>query len=123
MKIRLPLVYLLFTLIPAHAQDRTQLPVLTPAHQIPAAHVPTTPLPTAPAPAAPAARPASKAHFADEAAAQRACGSEIVVWASLSSSHAFHLPGSRYYGATKKGTYMCRAAAEAAGFHQAGGHG
>jgi hypothetical protein len=43
-----------------------------------------------------------------------------VVWENTSSkSKVYHMQGTKYYGTTKHGTYACKSAAEAAGFHAA----
>ncbi|MEE3623013.1 hypothetical protein UCD39_03305 [Nitrospirillum sp. BR 11752] len=59
-------------------------------------------------------------HYADPAAAAKVCKSPVV-WVNPNSG-VYHLPGSRYYGTTKDGFYMCQKAAEAAGNRQAEGH-
>jgi hypothetical protein len=86
---------------------------------IPTAPAAATPAP-APASAAPAAAPAAPvAHAAGPAAAsevqaQASCPGGTVVWVNT-KSHIYHFKGTFDYGNTKQGTYMCEAAATAAG--------
>jgi hypothetical protein len=40
-----------------------------------------------------------------------------VVWVNT-SSHVYHMEGSKYYGNTKSGKYLCKSAADTAGNHQ-----
>ena len=47
------------------------------------------------------------------------CASADVVWANMHTK-AMHDPGDPYYGKTRNGAYMCRATAEAQGYHMAG---
>jgi hypothetical protein len=56
--------------------------------------------------------------FKTETEAKSACGSQPVVWANT-SSHVLHAAGTRYYGKTKNGAYMCENTAEQAGYHMA----
>ena len=42
-----------------------------------------------------------------------------MVWVN-SGSKAYHCPGERYYGKTRRGEYMTEAAAKAAGAHHGG---
>jgi hypothetical protein len=56
--------------------------------------------------------------YASEADAKTACSSDAVVWVNLRSG-AFHEAGSRSYGATKVGAYMCEKESLTAGFHAA----
>jgi hypothetical protein len=62
----------------------------------------------------------SSGRFASEATAKRACGGDPVVWANP-GSQIFHASGTQFYGKTQDGGYMCRAAAEKAGFKLSGG--
>jgi hypothetical protein len=74
---------------------------------------PTTP----PAPAKPATPPATNAsttQFKDEASAKAHCPEDTVVWANLSSK-VYHLAGTRYYGKTRKGAYVCKQDADSHG--------
>jgi len=59
--------------------------------------------------------------FTTAAAAQASCPTDTVVWSSLTKSHSFHMPNSKYYGKTKHGAYVCEQTALAAGFHKARG--
>ncbi|MDO9707319.1 PsiF family protein [Paracraurococcus lichenis] len=56
--------------------------------------------------------------FASEAEAKRTCGGDAVVWANPDSK-VFHAAGTQFYGKTQQGGYMCRPAAEKAGFRAA----
>jgi hypothetical protein len=97
----------------------------------PAAAPVSAPVP-APAPIAPAptqtyapkprpmqvARPTGAGEFASEAEARGRCGGATVVWVNTKGkSHTYHYAGSRWYGTTKQGAYMCEADAGAAGYH------
>jgi hypothetical protein len=57
--------------------------------------------------------------YDNQEAANRACGAANVVWAN-SNTKVYHLAGSKYFGHTKRGAYMCQSAAKASGYHQAG---
>jgi hypothetical protein len=90
----------------------------------PAAPLAATPAPaptTTPATPAPIARrgttaAATAAGSADEATAKQKCGADQVVWGNPSSK-VYHTSASRYFGKTKKGSFMCQKDADAAGFH------
>ena len=71
--------------------------------------------------AAPAAANGS-GRFASEASAKRTCGGDAVVWANP-GSQIFHATGTQFYGKTADGGFMCRAAAEKAGYRLAGSKG
>ena len=68
----------------------------------------------APAPMKPAARPTGAGEFTAEAEAKARCPSDTVVWVNT-KSHIYHYAGTRSYGTTKQGAYMCEADATAAG--------
>jgi hypothetical protein len=74
-------------------------------------------------PAAPSAKTIASlpksAEFTTTSAAAAHCPNSEVVWSSLGKSHSFHASGSRYFGKTRHGTYVCKDDALAAGFHQA----
>jgi hypothetical protein len=52
--------------------------------------------------------------FATEAAAQKHCPKDTVVWLNTNSG-IYHEKGMRWYGNTKHGAYVCRAESDAAG--------
>jgi len=52
--------------------------------------------------------------FATEAAAQKHCPHDEVVWLNTNSG-IYHEKGMRWYGRTKHGAYVCRKEADAAG--------
>jgi hypothetical protein len=87
----------------------------------PAAAPAPTPMAT-PAPAATPAPTAAKPHagatgaggFATDTQARARCPTDTVVWVNT-KSHVYHFAGTRNYGATEQGTYMCEADAKAAG--------
>jgi cytoskeletal protein RodZ len=86
-----------------------------PAPQRPA---PTTTAAPAPAPAQQPSAPSDKAtleagQFADEGSAKARCPSDTVVWVNLPSK-IYHFAGTRSYGTTKRGAYMCEKEAIAA---------
>jgi hypothetical protein len=57
--------------------------------------------------------------YSDEAAAERACRSDVV-WANPNSKdHIYHVKGSRWYANTKIGTYVCQASADRHGWRRA----
>ncbi len=71
--------------------------------------------PAAPAQtAAPAPAPTGAGQFSTEAEARYRCPTDKVVWVN-NKSRIYHYQGTRYYGATKKGAYMCEADAKSAG--------
>jgi hypothetical protein len=64
-----------------------------------------------------AAPPTGAGQFASEAEAKGRCGNSVVWVNTKGKSHTYHYSGSRWYGTTKQGAYMCEADAGAAGYH------
>ena len=64
------------------------------------------------------ASPTGANQFATEGQAKARCPAGIVVWVNLKSK-IFHFAGSRNYGNTKKGAYICESDATASGFRAA----
>jgi hypothetical protein len=62
------------------------------------------------------AAPAGKDQYATEAEAKASCPADSVVWVNLRSK-VYHVSGSRSYGQTRDGAYMCEKDSAAAGFH------
>jgi hypothetical protein len=67
-----------------------------------------------------AAQPAAPVpnQFSAEADAKAHCPADQVVWAN-NKSKIYHLAGTKGYGTTKKGAYMCQKDSDAAGFRAA----
>jgi hypothetical protein len=66
--------------------------------------------------AAPKALTLGKGQYATEAEAKASCPTDTVVWVNLRSM-IYHASGSRNYGQTKQGAYMCEQESVTAGFH------
>ena len=62
----------------------------------------------------PMARPTGAGQFDTEYAAKARCPGDNVVWVNT-KSHIYHYAGTRSYGTTKQGAYMCEADAVASG--------
>lgn len=94
------------------AQPSRAAPAATQAAPAPASQRP-APTTTAPLPA-PAQQPSSSkdgatleaGQFANEASAKARCPADTVVWVNLPSK-IYHFAGTRSYGTTKHGAYMC----------------
>ena len=76
-------------------------------------------------PSAPASTPASNVgaalradQYTTELAARARCPSGAVVWVNTPTG-IYHYSGTRYYGQTHRGAYMCEADARAAGYRAA----
>jgi len=63
-------------------------------------------------------KPDGTNEFSSEARAKARCPSDTVVWVTLSSD-IYHFSGTRYYGNTKRGAYMCEHDATTAGMRAA----
>jgi hypothetical protein len=97
----------------AHA-PAAPAPAAAPARAPAPAPVQTSQPKPAPAPMKPAATPTGAGEFTTEAEAKGRCPSDTVVWVNT-KSHIYHYAGTRSYGTTKQGAYMCEADAKAAG--------
>ncbi len=73
---------------------------------------------TLPAPGTPVTL--AKGQFATEAEAKASCSTDVVVWVNLRSK-VYHAGGSKSFGATKQGAYMCEKESAAAGFRAPAG--
>jgi ketosteroid isomerase-like protein len=102
---------------------RTAAPIPTPPTSAAPGATPTTtappvrpiPSPTAGAASPPQGTPIGTNQFTTEEQAKARCPSDTVVWANL-NSHIYHFSGSRNYGTTKNGAYMCESDTVAGGF-------
>jgi hypothetical protein len=61
------------------------------------------------------AKPRVEGSYTSEAEAKKACAGAGVVWVN-SRSKIYHAPGTRDYGKTRDGFYMCQAQADRSGF-------
>jgi hypothetical protein len=79
----------------------------------PSRPVPPPPPTAGPAPRVPA-KPSAANEFSTESQAKARCPTDTVVWVNLSSK-IYHFSGTRYYGNTENGAYMCERDSVAAG--------
>jgi hypothetical protein len=83
---------------------------------------PARPAPPPPPAAEPApsvqANPVGANEFSTEGQAKARCPTDTVVWVTLTSK-IYHFSGTRFYGNTKHGAYMCERDAAAAGVRAA----
>jgi hypothetical protein len=52
--------------------------------------------------------------FGTERQAQQHCPADVVVWLNIPTG-IYHMQGMRWYGATKRGAYVCQKEADKAG--------
>ncbi len=99
---------------PSTAAPAAPPPTGAPARQPSTAAAPTTTPPpaTTRSPTTPA--PTAADQFSTEAQAKARCPGDTVVWVNLDSK-VYHFAGTRNYGTTKSGAYMCERDATAAG--------
>jgi hypothetical protein len=76
--------------------------------------------PSAPASNVGAPSAARAGEYATELQARAQCPSDTVVWANT-STRVYHYSGTRYYGHTRRGAYMCEAQARADGYRASRG--
>jgi hypothetical protein len=104
------------TTSPATPQETTSQP---PANATPTPAAPRrTARETTPRARRGAAVSTSAGEFVTEAEARAHCPGQTVVWANTRSK-VYHFAGSRSYGNTKKGAYMCESDTSAAGLRSA----
>ena len=107
----------------ATAAPAAPAPTAAPAAPAPTAATPPTkqsPPPTSTAKPAPtaSANPAGANQFSTEARAKARCPADTVVWANLRSK-IYHFSGTKNYGNTKNGAYMCERDTAAEGIRAA----
>jgi len=89
-------------------------PTATQAAPAPAPEKPAARTAAAPQPSAPKGEATPEpGQFADDASAKARCPTDTVVWVNLPSK-VYHFAGTRSYGTTKHGAYMCEKEAIAA---------
>jgi hypothetical protein len=99
---------------PAAAPATTPAAAPAPAPAAAPAPAPTQASLPKPTPAQTTVRPTGAGQFSTEAEAKARCPTDTVVWVNT-KSHVYHYAGTRSYGTTKQGAYMCEADATAAG--------
>jgi hypothetical protein len=99
---------------PSTAAPATPPPAGAPARQPSTAAAPPTTSPPATTRPSAAAAPTAAGQFSTETQAKARCPGDTVVWVNLDSK-VYHFAGTRNYGTTKSGAYMCEKDATAAG--------
>lgn len=105
---------------PTTAPTATAAPSAAPTPPAPATAAPIVASPAAKPPASPpmTGKPSEANQYSTESLAKDHCPSDTVVWDNI-TSHVYHFSGTRSYGNTKSGAYMCEKDALAAGNHAA----
>jgi hypothetical protein len=104
---------------PASAPAAAPAPTATaPAQPAPSAARPAPSVAAAPAKTPATGTPSGAGQFATEAQAKSQCPADTVVWVNLNSK-IYHFNGSKDYGNTKEGAYMCERNTASAGFRAA----
>jgi hypothetical protein len=107
---------------PAKPPSTAAVPPATPPAAAPARPPSTAAAPpTTPPPATtrtPAAAPTAAGQFSTETQAKARCPGDTVVWVNLNSK-VYHFAGTRNYGTTKSGAYICEKDTASAGFRAA----
>jgi hypothetical protein len=110
------------TAAPAASPAAAPAPTAAPSAPAPTAAAPAkqSPPPTAAAKPAPSAsaNPVGAYQFSTEAQAKARCPTDTVVWANLKSK-IYHFSGTKNYGNTKNGAYMCERDTAAEGIRAA----
>jgi hypothetical protein len=112
------------TAVPAPTPIPAPAPTAAPAAPAPTvAAPPARPAPPAatavrPAPSTPTTGPVGANQFSTEAQAKARCPSDTVVWVNLTSK-IYHFSGTKDYGTTKHGAYMCERDTAASGMRAA----
>jgi hypothetical protein len=95
------------TAAPAPSPARTAAPATSAPPVAEQQRAPVPPAnPSAPQPTAKDGPTLEEGQFASEAPAKARCPADTVVWVNLPSK-VYHYAGTRSYGATKRGAYMC----------------
>ncbi len=102
---------------PAPAPATTAAPAAPAPTAAPARPVPPPATAARPAPSAPG-NPVGANEYSTEAQAKARCPSDTVVWVNLKSK-VYHFSGTRFYGNTEHGAYMCERDTAAAGMRAA----
>jgi hypothetical protein len=105
------------TTAPTEQANPPAPPAPAPTAEAPPSRPPPSPSTNAPTAGSPE-EPTAANEFSTEAQAKMRCPTDTVVWANLTSK-VYHFSGTRSYGNTKRGAYMCERDTAAAGMRAA----